>query len=156
MPAHRILPPRRKLRRLYVAENRSIKSIADEYGVTYRSVLNTLKRDARIDDEPWPLKQVGRGEWKRRKSEAIRAGRDEVLAILVVAEIREALIKYHLTQHQFAALSGISQSQLSRLLATANRYTRRATALKVEAAVRDLEKRAAISAGVRKAREASA
>ncbi len=140
MPAHRKLPPRAELRRLYVQQNLSFSQIAARYGTAVDTVRHTLERDARSDGIGWPLKARGRGHWLNRKVAAIHAGRDEVRNILVAAEIREALASFKLSQTAFAKRAGISQPQVSRILSASSGYCRRDTAQRVERAIRELER----------------
>lgn len=139
----RKLPDRKMLRRLYVQENRSLGWIAKQYGVRESTARHTLRRDAERDGIGWPLKRGGKQEWLPRKVQAIHRGRDEVRNVLIAAEIREALEAFGLSQTRFARISGVSQSQISRILAAEHAWARRTTAQKVERAIVGLERRAA-------------
>lgn len=140
MPAHRKLPPRRELRKLYLDQNMSLQQIADRYGVfDHRTVLRTIKRDAKRDGLTWPLKQGGAGSWARRKSEAIRAGRDEVKTLLVAAEIRES----GLSHSELERRSGVSQTQISAIVKGEYEWMRRTNAEKIMAAIERHERSAA-------------
>lgn len=152
MPAHRRLPPRAELRRLYVGKNMSVQQLADTYGVGYRAVLDTMRRDALLDGVAWPLKGVGTGTHLPRKVVAIRRGRDEVKATLVAMEIRECLQSYGVSQHRLASMvEGLHQGTLSRITTGEVEWVRRSTAEAVQRAVTSVETRAAISAGVKRA-----
>lgn len=140
MPAVRLLPSAERLRKEYAEHSAAWVSTA--YGVHYDTVRSTMRRDARRLGLSWPMKPAAGSPGFSR---AVRKGRDEVRALLVVGEINEALQTYNLGQHDFSRLSGVPQSQLSRLLAGQQTWVRRKTAARVENAIVRLERRRSIT-----------
>lgn len=128
----RLLPGKAQLEREFLA-GASYADLARKYGVGRpETVLSTMKRRARRDGTPWPLQKS-----HRRLRSANRW--DGITAMMIKAEINEAVENLGITKREISRRSGVGERTVYEISTGTRTRIARATAEKIMSVIEQFE-----------------
>lgn len=133
------LPDKDTLEREYLA-GASFTQLGEKYGVSKKTVYNTMIRRARAAGTPWPLKQRD-PRWREKAAAKHRADfHDGVTAVMVRLEILDVQTLTGVSRRQIALGAGVHPSVVSAITTGARKSIKRSTAEAIMAEIERLEK----------------
>lgn len=134
------LPGKADLEREFLA-GATYAQLARKYGVQHpQTVLTTMKRRARREGTRWPLKRDSHLFRQRLSSVCSETRWDGITAVMVRAEILEAVKTLGVTRREIARRSGVGERTVYEVSTGVRQRISRATAQRIMRAIEALEK----------------
>jgi transposase len=132
------LPPKAELERMFLG-GMSYAQIAKRYGVGRpQTVLTTMKRRARREGTPWPLKRDNH-IYRQQRRLSSHPRWDSVTTVMIRAEIHDACKNLGITKRDIIRRSGVGERTIYQVSSGARDRISRTTAHKIMAAIEQLE-----------------